>query len=146
VEPGRFRVIEGNYETYLMLVERGAAAGIAESAYDAADKTPSQAASRRTPEKKPGDATDGDTGQKRAAHSGSQPGRKRKFPYRKVAELEAEIAQREAELEEYNRLLALPDTHRSGEKVRQLRADIARCQEALQSLYAHWEEAVELNW
>ena len=72
--------------------------------------------------------------------------RKRKFPYRKTADIEAEIFERESRIEELHGLLALPETHRDGERVRQFKAEILQQQETLESLYAHWEEAAELNW
>jgi ATP-binding cassette subfamily F protein 3 len=127
VEPGRFRVVEGNYETYLHLVQSGLAAGAA------ASKT--QAPAGRAPRRdRPTPAGDGASR------------RKRRFPFRKVVDLEAEILKRETRLEQVHHLLAEPEIHRDGDRVRQLKAEIAQQQETLQDLYAHWEEAVELNW
>ena len=57
------------------------------------------------------------------------PKRNRKFPYRKVAEIEAEIQKSESRIElwieELHHILAEPDT--------------------LRALYEHWEEAAEMN-
>ncbi len=132
VEPGRFRVIEGNYETYLHLVEQGLAAETAESAQAA--KTAKGSAGRK-PEKV------------RAPGSAASPARrKRRFPYRKVADLEAEIVERETRLAELHSALAASETHRDGRRVREIKADLTEQQEALATLYAHWEEAVEMNW
>jgi ATP-binding cassette subfamily F protein 3 len=122
VEPGRIRVVEGNYDAYLLLVR---------SAPQAAPAP--QADARPKPERR------------EPADSAALP-RKRKFPYRKTADIEAEIFERESRIEELHGLLALPETHRDGERVRQFKAEILQQQETLESLYAHWEEATELNW
>ena len=76
-----------------------------------------------------------------------KPGRpKRRFPYRKVAELEDEIFAIETCIQQLQQDLARGETHRDGQRVRQIKADIARHQESLSLLYQHWEEATELNW
>lgn len=74
-----------------------------------------------------------------------QPRRKRKFPYRKVADLEAEIAQREARVEELHALFAREEVLRDGAQVKALQEELAQQQAALARLYEHWEEACELN-
>ncbi len=129
-EADRVRVIEGNYDTYLHLARSGG-----------------RQVPAAEPEKKPGPCrtarpAPGDAG---SAGASAAP-RKRRFPYRKTEEIEAEILQRESRIEELHALLARPETHRDGEQARRLKAEIAREQEILQTLYAHWEEAVELNW
>jgi ATP-binding cassette subfamily F protein 3 len=137
VEPGRFRIIAGNYDDYLHLVTQGLAAG------EAKVETPThEAPARQSPSPV--------TGEGRPAVSLSNRGegdskRKRKFPYRKVPDLEREILAQETHLEELNAALADPETHRDGARARQVKSDIALVQESLRSLYEHWEEAVELN-
>lgn len=128
VEPGRFRVVEGNYDVYSMLVKSGFAAGAAESKIEKEARLEKADKSQKAEKPKP----DGKA-------------RKRKFPYRKTADLEAEILKRETRLAELNDLLAMPDTHRDGNRVKQVMAEIAEQQETLERLYAHWEEAVEMN-
>jgi ATP-binding cassette subfamily F protein 3 len=71
--------------------------------------------------------------------------RKRKFPYRKVDDLEAEIADAEARLRGLHDELADPDLYRDGQRVKESRADYDNVQKQLARLYEHWEEAVELN-
>ena len=132
VESDRFRVVEGNYATYLDLVRRGLI-GIATHP-----------------------AGDAEAGETRAAKSGKRkqegdnrppPDRpKRRFPYRKVEDLESEIFEREAQIEALHAALAEPETHRGAERVRQIKAELAEQHETLKTLYAHWEEATELNW
>jgi hypothetical protein len=59
--------------------------------------------------------------------------------------LEREIFQRETRIEELHALLALPETLRDGPLVRQFKAEILLQQQTLETLYAHWEEATELD-
>jgi ATP-binding cassette subfamily F protein 3 len=123
VEPGRFRVVEGNYDTYLHLVRQGLA-GDWPAATEPTAKKPDPRSNRK-----------------------EQPSRrKRRFPYRKVAEIESDICEREKRIEELHARLTEPDVLRSGDRVRELRAELAEQQQALVELYEHWEEAAELNW
>ena len=73
-------------------------------------------------------------------------GKKRQFPYRKVGEIEAEVHDREYRLKEIHDELAFPETHRDGDRVRQLTAEAEEITQKLKHLYSHWEEAAELNW
>ena len=122
VEPNRFRVIEGNYDTYLHFVRQGLAGG------DGAKPKTAEAA-------------------KPAAKKKDEKPAKRvwKFPFRKLADLEAEIFDHEVKIEELHAALATPEVLRDGRRVKEIQSEIARVQEALQALYAHWEEASERN-
>lgn len=71
--------------------------------------------------------------------------RKRKFPYRKVEDLEAEIALLELEREQLEKLMLDPDLYRDGNRVKQATAELAITREKLDRLYEHWEEAVTLS-
>ena len=71
--------------------------------------------------------------------------RKRQFPYRKVDDLEAEIANEETNLQEIELALANPDVYKDAEKVKETTQRFEDTKKKLQQLYAHWEEAVELN-
>ena len=71
--------------------------------------------------------------------------RKRRFPYRKVPDIETEIHKREERIEELHELLASPDVLRNGDRVKEIKAEADQQQETLATLYEHWEEAVELN-
>ncbi|MBN2580406.1 MAG: ABC-F family ATP-binding cassette domain-containing protein [Pirellulales bacterium] len=119
IEPDRVRILEGNYESYQHLIGR-----------------------RSTPV--PEESSSGDS--KTDKKSETSPARKRRFPYRKVPEIEAEILDRETALEDLHRQLTLPEILRQGDRVRAIKSQIAQEQETLQTLYEHWEEAVELNW
>ncbi len=127
VEPGRFRVVEGNYDFYKHLVSAGLAQGEA-------------IASREEPQQpKPTATANANT------KNEQQPKRRRKFKYRKVPEIEAEILERETSIEELHTLLATEEVLRDGNRVKQIKAEIDQHQTALPTLYEHWEEAVELN-
>jgi len=124
-EAGRFRVIDGNYDTYLYLVRQSRNA----------DGSSPESAARRTTQ-----------GSDHAKPPPEKTGRRRRtFPYRKVADLEAEIQQREQRVEELHTAMALPEVLRDGDRVKQARAELDAQKNALSQLYAHWEEAVELN-
>jgi ATP-binding cassette subfamily F protein 3 len=71
--------------------------------------------------------------------------RKRRFPYRKVEDLEAEIAEAETELRGLELTLASSETYRDGERVKEATQAFEEVKARLQQLYDHWEEAVELN-
>ncbi len=129
VEPGRFRVIEGNYDFYKHLVGAGLAKG--EATWN---RSPDLFVKNDKSSDRSGDL------------SHEQPKkRKRKFPYRKVPDIEAEILDRETRIEELHELLATPDVLRDGSRVKEIKAEIDEHQTALPTLYEHWEEAVEMN-
>ena len=128
VEPNRFRVIDGNYDTYVHLLKeglakesRGLAAGEIASVKQIAAKADDSRESRKAER------------------------RKRKFPYRKAPEIEAEIQQREARVTEIHALMSSPEVLRDGVKVKQLAAELGELHGKLPQLYEHWEEAAELN-
>lgn len=75
----------------------------------------------------------------------STPRKKRRFPYRKVEDLEAEISGQEAALREVERQLASTELYRDGERVKEAMSRFEQTKAALQRLYEHWEEALELN-
>ncbi len=128
LEPDRIRIVEGNYDTYRYM----SATVWTEPKDSAAPTAAPQSSPVKSKRKSPG-ASDG------------RPRRKRTFPYRKLADLETEIFQRESRLEELYKLLARPEVYRSGQQVREVQREIADQKQALALLYEHWEEAVELD-
>jgi ATP-binding cassette subfamily F protein 3 len=129
-EANRFRVIEGNYDTYLHFVEQGLAVSM--------DRPSVRAVSTGAARRDDASPSSHDENAKPAK-------RKRRFGYRKAAELEAEIHRCEAEIQQAQLSLADPDVFRDGDRVRGVKASIAELQHSLAALYEHWEEAVELN-
>ncbi|MBL8850607.1 MAG: hypothetical protein JNG89_13090, partial [Planctomycetaceae bacterium] len=71
--------------------------------------------------------------------------RRRKFPYRKVEAIEADIATTEARIAELHTLLVDPQVLRDGNRVRQASQELESAQAQLTQLMEHWEEAAELN-
>jgi ATP-binding cassette, subfamily F, member 3 len=128
VEPGRFRVIDGNYDTYLHFVKQG----LAKEARATVSSISSKPASGP---QRPDDAPSKPTKERR----------KRKFPYRKLPEIEAEIAERESRIEALHQLFASEEVLRDGSRVKQLKAELEEHETALPRLYEHWEESSELN-
>ncbi len=122
VADGRARVVEGDYETYQRLAKQEAEAKAAREAAAAARAA--------------GNAPPTDAGKGR---------RKRQYPYRKTAEIEAEIAETEPALARAEALLAEPDTWKTADTARQAQANFDALKAKLEYLYGHWEEAVELN-
>ena len=130
VEPGRFRVIDGNYDTYVHFVRQGLARD-ARAAVAAETVKPAG--------RKPGPGFDA------TSAKATKERRKRKFPYRKVAEIESEIADRESRIGQIHELFGSDDVLRDGSRVKALQAELTEHQTALPKLYEHWEEASELN-
>ena len=122
-EPNRIEMVYGNFDTYELL-----RANRENAAKEAAEKAvPKKDAVAKVAVVAPGGK------------------RKRKYPYRKAGELEAEIAELEATMMEMETTLTLPEVYRDGERVQELMHDIAEAQARLPELYEHWEEATELN-
>ncbi|MBL9081979.1 MAG: ABC-F family ATP-binding cassette domain-containing protein [Planctomycetales bacterium] len=130
VEPDRFRVLEGNYETYLDMVRRR--------------QEEDAELARAAAERKSGGNNKASTAAK-PTDDGKKERRKRKFPYRKTADIEADIQEHEAKLEAAHARLILPDTVRDGRLVKQCQAEIETLQASIAQLYEHWEEAAEMN-
>ena len=120
-DDGPTRVIHGNYDTY----ERLRLARLAE------------APARQPSAEKPREQT--------PLASAKAPKRKRRFPYRKLEELETDIAAAETSLRQLEERLASPELYREGDKVKETMQSFEEIKVRLQQLYEHWEEAVELN-
>jgi ATP-binding cassette subfamily F protein 3 len=123
---GRAQVIHGNYDTY----ERMRA--LQERVHSKAPQPTETIGSAKVTR---GDQPPPSAGAKR----------KRKFAFRKMEDLEADIANTEARLRELELLLASPDLYRDGDKVKQSTREFDETKTRLQQLYDHWEEAVELS-
>ena len=71
--------------------------------------------------------------------------RKRKYPYRKVDDLEVEIGVQETLVKDLEIKLASPELYREGGRVQEIMQSFEDAKMILKELYEHWEEAVELN-
>jgi ATP-binding cassette subfamily F protein 3 len=123
--PDRVLSMEGNYDSY-------------------------QARSSGAPGDVPGDAAPSEPSPPprpaKPAKGAGRSAKKRRFPYRKVADLEDEIFERETCIEALQSELTQPEVLRDGDRVRQIKLQIEEEQAALKGVYEHWEEASELNW
>jgi ATP-binding cassette, subfamily F, member 3 len=125
MEPEKVEVVYGNYDLYESL-------RATREAEDAAERKRKAAPAA---ESKPTAAVGGTTKVKR----------KRKFPYRKVDELEKEVMEQEELVAELEARLATPEVYRDANLVKETMSDFEDAKERLKTLYEHWEEAVELN-
>jgi ATP-binding cassette subfamily F protein 3 len=119
---GRCQVIHGNYDTYTLMRGRQRAAESEDRRVEGPRRNAAAANAAAARQKQ-----------------------KRRFPYRKVADLEADISASEARLRELEELLASPQIYRDGEKVKETMRSFDDTKKRLQELYEHWEEAVDLN-
>jgi ATP-binding cassette subfamily F protein 3 len=128
----RFRVIDGNYDTYQHFVKQGLAREARADVAAAKNQSIAAAGTKLGPS---------------ASASGkpTKDRRKRKFPYRKAAEIEAEIAERESRIEQLHQLFTQDGVLRDGARIKELKAELAGHEVALPQLYEHWEEATDLN-
>ena len=132
VQQDRFHVIQGNYTTYQTLEQ----AGLAQEARDQLGNNKSSG--------KPGSGPGKNT-TKQKAKSESNQKKKRQFPYRKVSELEQDVAQCESRIEELFKLLSEEETLRDGELIKKYNQELEQNQALLENLYAHLEESLDLN-
>ncbi len=126
---GRHEFVLGNFDDYQYLHQRRSNATPAVRP-DPAETPPAAETANRKPAK---------------ASSGAKPRRKRRFPFRKVDDLEHEIMLHESKVEALHLQMTDPDVLRDGRRVKQIQEHIAAVQEDLRQLYDHWEEASELN-
>jgi ATP-binding cassette, subfamily F, member 3 len=119
---GNVQVIHGNYDTYEMM---------------RAQQTEAASAAPKKGERKDALARAGSGSTKKEK-------RKRKLPYRKVEDIEADIAIAEGELAELEQLMASPDLYRDGDRVKETTKAFEATKLKLAQLYEHWEEASEL--
>jgi ATP-binding cassette subfamily F protein 3 len=123
---GTVEVVYGNYDTYELLRQAREEADKA-----SAKREPSGAANKGAP---PPPASDAKPAK-----------RKRQFPYRKVPDLEADIAATEKKVTDLEAALQTPDVYKDATKLRDTMRELEASKDALARLYQHWEEAVELN-
>jgi len=121
---GQARVIEGDYETFQHLVQK-------EKERDQKSAAKAAAATDRP---------------KHAPASGQAERPKRKFPYRKAAEIEREIGDLEREINDIEDLLGQPATWRDPVKAVGTQDRHIQLKGKLEQLYLHWETALEANW
>jgi len=123
---GTTEVVYGNYDTYELLRQ-------------ARDKATSEKASNRRQSAVP------ESGPRDSGTAGKPAKPKRKFPFRKVPDLEADIALAEKKISDLEAAMQTPDVYKDATRMRDTMKDLEKTKDALARLYQHWEEAVELN-
>jgi len=136
-EPNSLRIVEGNYDEYQLQLDR--------KSEQPADRPKNKQRPKSGKARQKSDESSQRSG-KSSKKSSKKSAKKRRFPYRKVSDLEDEIFIRETLVQEYQKELAQSETLRNGDRVREIMAKIAEEQEELKTLYEHWNEATELNW
>jgi ATP-binding cassette subfamily F protein 3 len=121
--PGGWAVYDGNYSDYVQF----------QQAREAERRT---AAATSSPNRKANAV---------ASRESSETRRRRTFPYRKIAEIEAEIAEKESLLARCETDLADPAVHKEAARMLSVTQLYEQTRQDLDRLYAHWEEASELN-
>jgi ATP-binding cassette subfamily F protein 3 len=126
VADGRARTVEGGYDAFQHLIkkEKEAAAEKARARAAAPPPAPSRA----------------------APANGEAARKKKKFPYRKAADIEREIGEVEAEIAEVEDLLGQPATWRDQSKAVRTQDRHIALKHKLDTLMQHWEFAVESEW
>lgn len=125
-----WHVYDGNFSQFLAFRE---ATGTSAALHDAAGNDGERKLEKRR-----------DRGSTAPGRS-ERPRRKRRFPYRKVADIEREIQQTEQRLAELEAAMADPETHRDPERIKATLQEFETVRAKLDQLYEHWEEAIELN-
>lgn len=131
LDNGDWKFYEGNYSDYVQFTKNRAAESVT---MDAPSSSTRESKKSADPELK-------ESNNRKSKDSK----RKRKFPYRKVADLEAEISEYEELVERLQGDLGDPEVLRDGERVKDTMDAFEDAQQHLEELYEHWEEAVELN-
>ena len=126
MEPGKVEVVYGNYDLYESL-------RATREAEEAAERK------RRIPPAIATKAVEAQTA------SPVKTKRKRKFPYRKVEELEKEVMDQEELVAELEAKLASPEIYRDANLVKETMQDFEDAKDRLKIMYDHWEESIELN-
>jgi len=116
-------VVYGNYDTYVLLqANRDSAAKLERVSPERERREVSTTTARPEKAKK-----------------------KRKFPFRKTPDIEADIASTERKIAEWEAALTTAEVYRDPPRLRQMMADLEAAKNRLLELYQHWDEAVELN-
>jgi ATP-binding cassette, subfamily F, member 3 len=128
ISNGQAKVIHGNYETYRHLHKEGLT--IADRREHISQGGMTETMAREETIAKPN-------------LKAVKP--KRRFPYRKAEAIEADIQQTETAIARLHEQMLLPDVLRDGRRVKELQSNIESKNVELSKLYAHFEEAMELN-
>jgi ATP-binding cassette, subfamily F, member 3 len=138
-EEDRWRIHEGNYTDCQHFIAATTQVAVQEKP---GPSSPSQPA--RQPEPAAA-APVTQTAAPAKAAKGPKPKRKRKFAYRKLEDIESDIAHEESLIARLEVDLADPGVHRDADRLLRVQTDYDEARERLAELLEHWEEAAELN-
>jgi len=162
----RFKTLEGNYSTFRHMVSKGlmsdpfltdaaqikTAVPLAASPSEANKKPKTKVPVKpNVPAKTKAPVLSGNKGERSAMTEAEDRRQKkteknpRKFPYRKISDIEEEIFARETQIMAWNDDLLRPEIVRDSERVRLIHQEIQAEQATIALLYEHWEEANERN-
>ncbi|MCH2129465.1 MAG: ABC-F family ATP-binding cassette domain-containing protein [Pirellulaceae bacterium] len=123
-DTNRCRIVEGNYEMFLRL------SLVRDNGTSAQQRQQEDTKRRTSKSNRPPNHTTK---------------RRRKFPYRKLVDIEKDIENEETQIDNLHQSLLLPEVLRDGQRVKSIRSEIEQRRSELATLYEHWEESVELN-
>src|SRR5262249_42309378 len=126
---GQTRVIEGDYDTFQHMIQK--------EKERAQSQSQAEAASSHKPTQDPRTS---------ASRSQAREKTKRKYPYRKASEIEREIGEIESAVAELEDQLGQPTTWRDPVKAVGTQDRHRDLKLKLETLYEHWETALEANW
>ncbi len=129
---GKASLIDGNYDNYRHWLKQGMAISDRGNVGVSDAKATAKAANSSTPSVS-------------SSVANTKTKRKRKFPYRKVADLENDITLVESEIEQLQQRMLDPQVLRDGRLVKEVQQQLADRESRLATLYEHYEEAIELN-
>lgn len=127
IRDGRVSQITGNYDDYRHWLQAGLAVEDRGTVGSQLQKTQSK-------QKDKSKAADSEPSK-----------RKRKYPYRKVGDLERDIEEVELKIESLHQRMMEPENLRDGRKMKELQEILAEQEQKLLQVYEHYEEACELN-
>ena len=130
MEPDKVEVVYGNYDLYESL---------------RATREGEEAADRKRKGTPQAQAIAGRDAPDAAPTSTKQFKKKRQYPYRKLEDLERDVAMHEELVAGLEVKMTAPEIYREAGLVRETMAAFEAAKVKLKQLYAHWEEAVELN-
>ncbi|MDR3181385.1 MAG: ABC-F family ATP-binding cassette domain-containing protein [Planctomycetaceae bacterium] len=141
----RFKVLDGNYTDFRHMVAKGLMA----DPFSGELKTDISELKQKNVEVRPpakkNTVNKAPKADKKPVKESGTPRTPRKFPYRKITDIEEEIFARETHILMLNDDLQRPEIARDGEKMRLIHQEIKEEQEKIKLLYEHWEEANTRN-
>jgi ATP-binding cassette, subfamily F, member 3 len=142
---GRASVIDGNYDAYRHWLKQGLAVADRDAVGRAAAGQAGSSKASRTNQVDSTTLGSNAPNVEGKSNAGGKSKTKRKYPYRKTADLELDIATAEAQLEQQHADMLKPDILRDGRRMKALQQQLAETELRLTQLYEHYEEACELN-